>query len=361
MKKTYLSLVVAGFVAAPMAVMAEAIIYGRAHLSLDDVTGYAPITTAPFSYKDSSNGDDKWTARVVSRASRLGFKGSEDLGGGLKAIYKMEFGVQMADGNNNVLGESGNSVIAGRNMYAGLAGDWGTFLMGRHDTPTKVSTTNLDMFGDRLGDYKDTAGFVDLRVDTAVAYISPSMSGFTGALALVAPAWAQAGNPDANGFNAVSLAGMYQNGPFYGTVSYQQIGKDMLMTKAVANNNGSDWETWRAALSYSDYGFTLTGMWENDSNWGAVKKNDSDIYSIQGSYAFGANVVKVMGGWRQNDAKILKDGDSYALGYDYNLSKRSTLYAVYNNTSNYYGLNSPVGSNSQADYRGVSFGIIHNF
>ena len=57
--------------------------------------------------------------------------------------------------------------------------------MGRHDTPLKISTGKLDLFADTLADMNATVGFQDLRADNAVAYISPSFSGFTLAAAIV--------------------------------------------------------------------------------------------------------------------------------------------------------------------------------
>jgi predicted porin len=58
------------------------------------------------------------------RASRIGVKGSEDLGNGLKAIYQVEFGINLNDTNNNVLSNADS--ITYRNTFVGLAGDWGT-------------------------------------------------------------------------------------------------------------------------------------------------------------------------------------------------------------------------------------------
>jgi predicted porin len=105
-----------------------------------------------------------------SRANRIGVKGSEDLGNGLKAIYQVEFGVQLADTNANVT--SGADNVTMRNSFVGLAGGFGTFLVGRHDTPFKISTGKLDLFADTMADYNGTVGFQDLRTDNTVAYIS---------------------------------------------------------------------------------------------------------------------------------------------------------------------------------------------
>ncbi len=146
MNKKILAAAVAAAMVAPAAAFANDVtIYGIAHLSVD--------------WLDSDNeGVDGWD--IQSNASRLGFKGTEDLANGLKAIWKMEFGVDLADsgscpstvssaaglvgsptvGQGNFTGKCTTDVWSARNAYVGLAGGWGTFLIGRHDTPMKMST-----------------------------------------------------------------------------------------------------------------------------------------------------------------------------------------------------------------------------
>ncbi|HIE55985.1 MAG TPA: porin, partial [Chromatiaceae bacterium] len=129
MKKKLLSLAVAAALPlAAQAANAEVTIYGKIHASVD--------------FLSPDVGDS--ITDVTSRASRIGFKGSEDLGNGLKMIWKVETGVNIAEGGGE---------WASRNAYIGLAGGWGTFLYGRHDTPVKMSTGKLDIFGDTIADY----------------------------------------------------------------------------------------------------------------------------------------------------------------------------------------------------------------
>jgi predicted porin len=91
MKKNVIALAVAAAIAAPMAASAEATIYGRIHSDFANV----------------DNGDDS-TLAITSNASRVGFKGSEDLGGGLKAIWQVETQIDAVAGNKAPTSGTGN-------------------------------------------------------------------------------------------------------------------------------------------------------------------------------------------------------------------------------------------------------------
>jgi predicted porin len=336
MKKTLIALAVAGLAAAPVVSMAEATIYGLAHLSID--------------YKDMKAGDEAFD--VVSRASRLGFKGSEDLGNGLKAIYKMEFQIAMSDANNAIIDNDKGS-IAMRNTFVGLAGGFGTVLVGRHDTPLKISTGKLDLFSDEMADYNFTIGFHDVRADNAVAYISPEFAGFTFAGAAVAPGTSTAGgavNVDANGLaDAYSLTGMYGNGPFYASLAYESINDEILAacTGGLCVPAGDSWDKWRIGLGLMSFNnITVTGIYENWS--GAM---EADLWQIEAAYDFGNNRVKAMYG--QNDPDGRKnDSSSWAVGFEHNLSKRSSVYAEYVERSS---------DLKNDEWDGFSVGMKHNF
>jgi predicted porin len=200
MNKKLIPFAVAALVAAPMAAQADVTIYGKAIVSYDAVK----IDGQDRQYKVVSNSP----IAGAPRSSRFGLKGSEDLGGGLKAIWKMEFSYDQA--NNG-------SVGATRNSYVGLTSGWGTAVMGRHDTPYKMSVGSYDIFADQLGDFNGTVGFQDVRAQNAIAYISPDFSGFNIAAAAVAPA----GDDLAE---AYSIAGNYSNGGIKVSLAYEDLG-----------------------------------------------------------------------------------------------------------------------------------------
>jgi len=324
MNKKLIVLAVAAAVAAPMTVMADATIYGKVRIGLE--------------YDDNAS---VWDLR--SYASRLGIKGSEDLGNGLSAIWQLEFGVNPVDADNNIAnGDKGN--ITYRNTFVGLAGGWGTALVGRHDTPLKMSTGDLDLFADTAADMNDTVGFQDLRVDNAIAYVSPNMSGFSVAAAIVPAGTSTAAclsstgatlsagctNPNADSLGeAWSIAAMYANGPWRASVAYEDIGDAMIAIdtngNGVADLQSADgFAKWRLGLGMLGYNnFSLTGIYENWDLNGA----DSDLWQIQAGYDIGATRLKAMYGSNGGDDNL--DRDTWALGVQQNLSKRTDAQLLY--------------------------------
>ncbi len=423
MNKKLIAAAIAAAVAAPTAALANDVtIYGVVHASVDYRT-------------DDSAAVDGFD--VVSRATRLGFKGTEDLSNGLKAIWKMEFQVDIADAGNansfdsldaletgvfgsptvgqgNVNGQvQGNAnLVTARNMYIGLAGGWGTALVGRHDTPYKMSTGKLDLFADQLGDYNSTIGFQDIRTASAIAYVSPSFSGFSFAGAVVAPhVYATAGSDE---YDADTLAGAYSlsanydaNG-FFAAVAYEVLTEDWLDAWAtdtlnrgrgletknfgtgiafcdpsfpvpggfgcdVINNGGqsvgqvpktnwgeaitSDDTKWRVGLGWTGMGFTIGGIYEDHSDILGLDGFDSTHWQLQAGYTFGNTMVK--GFYGQADISDA-DVDSWAIGLDHSLSKRTKAYVQYVDVT----VDADCGrecDDESYDSGGWSLGLIHNF
>jgi predicted porin len=427
MNKKILSLAVAAAMVAPGAAMAEAILYGKLNMSID----YADVTNV-ISQGDVINVVDPETGNIVrqipdrdqnfqgwglngggqlpgeGRANRIGLKGSEDLGNGLKAIYQVEFGIQMTEESNRLAATGSNNSPTMRNSFLGLAGDWGTFLVGRHDTPLKISTGKLDLFSDTMADYNGTVGFQDLRVDNAVAYISPSLAGFQ----LMGAVHAGGGStvsdfPQGNIFadsisEGWSIAGIYSNGPFYVSAAYEALGSDLFMSsntvllgdpiaidpvtgEEIANPAfvGDDFTKWRIGLGLLDWnGFTLTAiyekqedipggqLWEQQGGFGFPVPLEKELWQVQAGYAFGNNMVKAMYGSGTNDNdfeasfenvdtfKNSLEGDYYtwAIGFDHNFSKRTKAYVLYTQVDSD---DADVIQGSQWD--GFSLGMMHSF
>jgi predicted porin len=354
-----------------------------------------------------------------SRANRVGVKGSEDLGNGLKAIYQVEFGVQLTDTGGNVV--SGNDPVTMRNSFVGLAGGFGTILAGRHDTPLKISTGKLDLFADTMADYNGTVGFDDVRADNVVAYISPSFSGFSFMGAVHASGGGTAGegaNVNADSLaEAYSLAGIYSNGPFYASVAYEVFSNNLFMDSETSilgsgqciNDDGfetlgcsyieDDFTKWRFGLGLLDWnGFTLTAIYEQQDgipdgqtrtpfatidfngniSLGSIEDGvrSQDLWQVQAGYAFGNSMFKAMyGAVDRDDQKFLQtsrdvlsinnlrqdlQGDRYtwAVGLDHNFSKRTKAYVLYTQVDDDAQSN-PFTPGEQ--WSGFSLGMVHKF
>lgn len=129
MNKKLLTLAVAGALAAPAAAFAQASniqIYGRANLGLDNYSATGSAAGSAADYKSRN--------RVYDAGSRLGVSGTEDLGGGLKALLLMESGVNVDNGGTT--GQSGapnpfTGTLSSRIGYVGLQGNWGRLTFGK--------------------------------------------------------------------------------------------------------------------------------------------------------------------------------------------------------------------------------------
>ena len=146
MQKKLLSLAIAGALAVPGAAMADV-----TSKSGGDITIYGKFHTS-WDYVDTNNAaagaDDNDDNTAVFRNSRLGFKGSEDLGNGLKGIWQIETELDTIDNE-----------VQMRNTFVGLQGDnWGKIFFGKHDTPYKMATAKLDIFSDTIADYNNIIG-----------------------------------------------------------------------------------------------------------------------------------------------------------------------------------------------------------
>ena len=328
MKKSLIALAVAGAFAAPaFAATSNVDVYGVLNIAIQDT--------------DVAGSD----MTILDNTSRIGFKGSEDLGGGLKAIWQIE----SALGGNGTTAIGGADMAANRNTFVGLAGGFGTVLMGRHDTPYKLGTVSLDIFGDTIGDYNlgRTDGVEllmnahDHRNGQALAYISPTWSGFHFAVAGVmsnGEAGSALINQSTDTLDAVSATAVYANGPLFASLSYQKA-EDAGAAAGLQDSKGV-----KLGVGYT-FGDAKVGFVYEDIS-GAAGERDS--WLINGAYNMGPIVLKAQYG--QVDAGAA-DQNAWAMGLDYNLSKRTAAYVVYANGDNDAG----------DDVSGWNLGMKHSF
>jgi len=328
MNKTLIAMAVAGLMAAPMAAQANATIYGKIHVSID---------VGDTGLDDGPNGELGSSIYFQNNSSRLGFKGSEDLGGGLKAIWQFETNIDLGSATGQQFR------FGGRNTYVGLNGGWGTFLAGRHDSPMKTTGRKFDLFGDYVGDSRNLiAGVVrgvdsngdvalnlgfDPRLDNALMYKTPVFGGGWDITALYTL-------EDANKNSEVLAANInWKTGNWYSSLAYQSNGSGRNTF-----DGGTEDETGiRFGVYWTPGAWKLTALYETLSDLNGVSGQDSDVYGLGAAYKMGKNVLKAQyyvtsnsepGGASDIDSALM------AIGWDYNFSKRTTGYLAYAATSN---------------------------
>jgi predicted porin len=295
---------------------------------------------------------------MQDQTSRLGVKGDEDLGGGLKAIFKMEFGVELGNGTAaNTPSGWGNS----RNSYVGLAGGFGTVLMGRHDTPYKMASSKLDFFGDTNVDFDDEGSFgasdqdvarADIgdrndkgvglfdsrRVNGAIAYVSPSLAGFSVLAAIVQTEAGNAFDNSEDPAGAYSLGLTYSNGPFFGSLGYENMSPESLA--GVDGGANPDYEKWRVGFGILDFNrISASFIYEDRTNTmvgAAASTRDTSSWQLQAAYEVMPGMkVKGMYGEFDGDnslaaaSSITNNFNTWALGMEHILSKRTDIQVLY--------------------------------
>ena len=369
MNKKLIALAIAGAFAAPLAMAdnGNVTIYGEFAGSVDSVDGgsYSPTTAATLFPR--TGGIDAATTerrtRVSSNNSFLGFKGSEDLGNGLSAIWQFEQSIAIDQQSKNDSGP-GTGITGGGNQshrttFVGLASkQMGTVQLGLIDTPFKTSLGPLDAFGQHtLADYRSIMGMVggqnlaSFRAQNAVQYISPNMGGFT--IKGLYSAANEGGNDIAAAGNTggvvgvgnphlYSISGTYASGPLYATLAYEDI-------KSVSNfNNDFQYKNWRTGVAYKLGDLKIGLGYERIKGDGAVAVGSANTISrnawyVPVTYDMGNNTLKLAftkaGSSNQTNAagKDLSGSDGakqWSLGVDHNFSKRTKLYALYTRVNN---------------------------
>ncbi len=341
MNKKILAAAIAASIAAPMAVAADVTVYGKMHVSVDATDASANNTKV----------QDNW--EVTSRASRLGFKGSEDLGNGMKANFQIETQVDVTDGTGIASGQ--------RNTWMGLSGDFGEVRVGRHDTPAKVAfyASGIEMLGDSVIDANRTIDdgnngvkmFEEVRANNAIAYISPKMSGLQFAAAMVPGEDAGTAVGDDDGIaDSYSLGGWYGNGGLKLSAGYETL----------AGGAAPDQDMWQLGGSYGMGDFTLAAMYQDVSDYKNVRGQDKETWMVAGSFSMGNNkLIANYGNGEVTNGTTTADADTWGLALQHKMSKRTSAYAAYVDAS---GDETTAGvKTAKADGDSFSVGMTHSF
>ena len=305
MNKKLIALAIATVVSAPaMAATSNVDVYGLFTVGVDNVTNGSGV---------NGNHDTTRVGRMSDYASRIGFKGAEDLGNGLSATWQIEQAFVADGGNGAAFGGGGL-----RTTYAGLkSNDMGEVRIGRMDTPYKLSTGRLDPFGDTLGDYNNVIGaangvsagkYYDQRNSNSIAYLTPNFSGFSAAAAYQFGAETATTGSASTG-KQYSLAAMYSAGPMYLTAAYQRSTFGSAGTGDLAGT-GTYNKAWKLGAAYSIMDFTLGALYEkSDDDMGAKGVNllGHSAWFLSGKYQMGAIALKASYG-KANSTDVADTG-----------------------------------------------------
>lgn len=282
----------------------------------------------------------------VRNGSRLGFRGLEDLGGGLQARFQIENGFNVDSGT---LGQGGR--IFGRQAYAGLQGGFGLVALGRFAT-IGSGTGAFDVFSD-IDPFYTGYGLASLcstfsetcslRVDNAFLYQTPNISGFQGAWihSLNFSGGEAAGN--SNNTRVDSLGASFGAGPFYGALTYA-VAKFPASPPAAATLNDQkmlqigatyDLKVVKLHAAYDNETAARSALISSVSN--LADGTDAKSWMLGVSVPFGPIASKFMASYQNRDGKSQTIGASsfnadrkvWSIGYEYMFSKRTYVHAFF--------------------------------
>lgn len=365
MKKTVLAVAALSLATGAAFAQSSLQLYGLVDLSVENVK------------VDGASGLTRVSSSNLA-TSRLGFKGTEDLGGGFKASFVLESAVGAdvgSAGSSNTLKDEASPASTAtrffdRSAWLGLSGGFGTFRIGRMDSMLGAMTGNSSVLGNQAYDDLKIAGMVGSatwrRIDNAVAYALPEIlpglkAEMQYSLASGKDRQAEAANNDTD--KQFGLSASYTSGPL-------GLGVALLRNKTDTDSfPGVNTIKEGGTLGYASYdfgSFKLIGYYQADQQTGTEKNKltgirvnvpvTSDLL-ITASYAAVKNASAGYVATADDDAKIL------ALKAIYSLSKRTAVYALVTDVSNDANAKLVVGGTgvNGKDARGIAFGVRHSF
>jgi predicted porin len=388
MQKKIIALAVAGLVSGAAFAQSNVTIYGVADAGYVYGSGDRNGTL-------KKNANFSGIESGILAGSRIGFKGEEGLGNGLKTVITLEYALSI-DGNVGV----GTGALAARQQFVGLNHNkLGTVALGRQYAPGYGATARNDaLVSSALASSQEIlraaagakiAASSAARINNSITYTSPNWSGFTvsgiyGFGETGTTTGATAGNGISQGNDGVFGAGLnYANGPMNIDLVYQSVqGRSTAGSVAAIAAAAGGVRAVTASASTQDsvnewmlagtYDFKIVKLYAsyqdlNDNNGTSAQDASNKIWSLgatmpvftNGTVRFSYSDLE----WDRNGAG---GSDAWALGYTHALSKRTTLYTTYTYTDN--DRNALVAAGSAAAIRAIgessyafTAGINHSF
>jgi predicted porin len=290
-------------------------------------------------------------------SSEFGMAGSEDLGGGLKASFKLESGISVANGGFN----DSNGNLFGRQAWVGLEGPFGKFAAGLQFSPFFLALYETDprgfsLFGSGIVNYVNSVLATGIFTSNAITYTSPRLAGFQAsalyALGGVAGDF-QAGRQYSGSIN-------YDNGSFLANAAYYSANAGGTApagttTQFVGRTIGAGYRFGRLTVKASFVNYKVAGGENNNVYSGGVDFFASPVLDLNG------------GVWYTSDRNQTSNHSVlFGAGANYFLSKRTTLYGQVAVVDNHGTMNTGLAINGALNQvggttTGVNIGIRHTF
>lgn len=340
MKKSLLALAVLGAFAGAASAQTNVTIYGLVDAGITHESGGA-------------NGNVTKLATGVQSGNRLGFKGTEDLGGGLKANFTLENGFDLDTGAQR------QGALFGRQAWVGLSGGFGAVNLGRQYNPLFVALDSIDPFGTGLtGASTNLMNPSSVRTNNSITYTTPGFNGFS---ATVLYGLGEVAGETSRG-RTYGLSVGYANGPVNVVVAYDNANNGTTATpgnttKLLLVGGTYDFGVAKAHLAYETE--------KTDNNLADYRDWMVGVSAPLGAGTLLASYIN------KNDrlANSNTGGKQFAIGYTYPLSKRTNFYTSYgrinndNGGVNFVGDASSGGSAPRAGENSNAFtvGVRHKF
>jgi len=411
--------------------------YGHLDLSFDVLT--KGIAEGGLGQNPPPTGKTGWQPDISSNLSYFGFRGDHDVGGGNKIVFQVETQIDVSATpgpspvNQASPGNIDNKVqgaLASRNSFLGLAGGFGAVKLGKTDAPYKLSTARMDPFSATIGDYNSIMGNTggdnraefDTRLSHAMWYESPKMGGAS-LSALWAPGQNRSavnannasGEPDCTGGggvgagdcndgsygDALSIAGVYETGPLYGTLAYEyhhqtnRVGDEG--TTPTGNVGVADEAAMKVGVQYMFPTNTVVNVIlekmtrkapnpdfnerQRTGSWLAITQKFGDANEVNLGWGHAGKTPGQPGagdsGVTTNPGSVDNQSNMYTLGYKHHFDKKANWYAVYARQQNHAGGHYDLGASGHGittdckdalgkcftgeTLQGVSVGMMYSF
>ncbi|RQQ57328.1 porin [Burkholderia stagnalis] len=341
------------FVAASLGA-ASGLAHAQSSVTLYGVVDAAVLyTNKSLNTHTGANGGHKFAMiDGAASASRFGLRGVEDLGGGMKATFVLESGIDVSNGGF----ANSNGNMFGRQAWLALSGNFGTVKAGLQYSPfvlAQIATDPRDIayFGSGAVIYVDNVLVTGLFNQNAVSYTSPVIAGFQGSAM----------------FGLGGKAGDFQSGRQYSASLKYQMG-GLLVTAALYNGNAGGTAatpipstvpfTGRAIGAVYDFGnLTVKASYALYKVGGSF---DNRVVGAGASYLITPAVNVDAGAWFTSDGNDTRNHSLLtAIGLRYFLSKATALYTQVGLVHNYGRMNTGLSINGALhEGRGTAVGAV---